>query len=338
MENLLFTQRERYVRIPIGAKIVAVLAVGLLAALSASCDLGLEEPDGAVEVTVGSVSTLVMEPDQSMDVVSFRLLGDGPDGNELDEGLTEGTTRFDGLESGEWSFEVIGFNESGTDIAVGSAQTEVVAGETASVSITVEPYDGPGTLSVSITWPAEDVTDPALEGELTSSDGTNAGMSADITGEGTAAIAHGEVSAGYHTLSVQLLDGDTVVAGAAETVRIAQDAETSGTVAFSDVNPPTGDVEIIVDPELDEPLPVTIEGGAEELAMGESMTVAADTSNADGAEVSYTWYVNGAYVSQGAETTVGADLEPGSYRLDVVAFTEDGSRSGSASHTFTVTE
>ena len=38
----------------------------------------------------------------------------------------------------------------------------------------------------------------------------------------------------------------------------------------------------------------------------------------------------------GATVNVGADLRPGSYRLDAVVFTADGSRSGTASHNFTV--
>ena len=54
--------------------------------------------------------------------------------------------------------------------------------------------------------------------------------------------------------------------------------------------------------------------------------------------VIYTWYINGESRAIGDSYTLGSDLAVGTYRLDVTAFTADGSRAGSATHTFTVLE
>jgi hypothetical protein len=49
------------------------------------------------------------------------------------------------------------------------------------------------------------------------------------------------------------------------------------------------------------------------------------------------WYVNGQSAGTGALYT-GENLQAGVYRLDAVAFSADGSRSGSATHSFRVSE
>ena len=50
----------------------------------------------------------------------------------------------------------------------------------------------------------------------------------------------------------------------------------------------------------------------------------------------YVWYINGNSVAIGASYTTPTDLAPGVYRIDVTAFTTDGSRAGSATYTFKV--
>jgi hypothetical protein len=233
---------------------------------------------------------------------------------------------------------VIGVNPSGTDIASGSSQTDVTADSTASVSVTVQPYEGTGSLDVSVTWPSADVDSPAVDASLIASDGTSQSLSFTVDSTGTASYSSSSVSTGYYTLSVQLTDGGTAVAGAAETTRVAENATTSGSIDFTSVNEPTGDVDVSIDPDLDQPLDVTLSGTTSSIALGGSMTVSASVSNADGQTVSYDWYLNGAFQSTSDSITVGSSLDPGTYRLDVIAFTDDGTRSGSASHTFTVTE
>lgn len=343
MSNSIFGARPRCAHSPGGGAAAVVravallgLAVGLVAITS--CDLGFFDETGNLEVSVGSVSTLTLVPDIDMTVHTYRLDGSGPDGAAFTETISGGSTVIRGLTTGDWVVDVTGMNADGTAIASGSGSIEVVPGETADLSVTVRPFDGPGSLDVQVSWPAADVADANLSADLLAADGTSQSVTVSLGGSGAATITAGSIPAGYYSLSLQLFDGGTVVAGAVESTRIADGAVTSGTVAFSDVNEPTGDVDIIIDPDLDEPLEITIGGGVDAIARGGSMDVTASVDNAGGEPVNFSWYVNGAFAANGSATTVGSDLDPGTYRLDVVAFTDDGTRSGSASHTFTVTE
>ena len=50
----------------------------------------------------------------------------------------------------------------------------------------------------------------------------------------------------------------------------------------------------------------------------------------------YTWHINGQSMASGPGYTLESDLSEGAYRLDVTAISTDGSRAGSASHSFQV--
>ena len=67
------------------------------------------------------------------------------------------------------------------------------------------------------------------------------------------------------------------------------------------------------------------------------MTVTASAPGETG-NVVYAWYLNGESKAAGESYTLGSALDPGIYRLDVTAFLADGSRAGSATHTFHVEE
>ena len=67
------------------------------------------------------------------------------------------------------------------------------------------------------------------------------------------------------------------------------------------------------------------------------MTVTAEAGGVT--DVHYTWYLNGVSQESGTSTyTTNSALSPGLYRLDVTGFTADGTRAGSTTHNFTVTE
>ena len=76
-------------------------------------------------------------------------------------------------------------------------------------------------------------------------------------------------------------------------------------------------------------------GRKAEVGMGGIMTVDASVPPETG-NVVYVWSINGVSMSTGPSYTTPSDLFVGLYRLDVVAFTADGKRAGSATHTFRV--
>ena len=52
----------------------------------------------------------------------------------------------------------------------------------------------------------------------------------------------------------------------------------------------------------------------------------------------YVWYLNGVTAGTGPSYTLGSTLVAGWYRLDVTAYTADGTRAGSATASFQVTK
>lgn len=321
---------------------IALLAALLAGIALAGCDQpydGVRSESGSLRVSIGEgagLQPLTLLPDTSMEPTEYRLRGSGPLGASFETTTTGGVLDIHDLRGGEWRIEVTAVNGDGLEIGYGDATVGVEPGMINEVAVSVRALSGTGTLSLQVSWPAAEVQNASLAATLTGRDGQSQQLQFAANGTGGAAYTNDALDAGYYTLVIQLFDGDNVVAGAVETVRIVQDGHTEGTFSFDDLNHPTGDVDIAVSPEMDEPLELELTGTAEVLAFGSTKNVSATAENAGSAEVVYTWYVNGAHVGDGASQQVGTGLAVGSYRLDVVAFSADGRRSGSLTHRFRV--
>ncbi len=326
------------------ARLLAAVITALAVASLGACDMphtdnGAEEESGALRLTIhsgDSLGALTLLPDKDMEPAEYRISGTGPGDAGFETSTSGGTQEFRDLSRGEWEIEVSAFNADEEEIGYGRQTVEINNGETAEVGITVRALSGTGSLSLSVVWPGGEVGAAEVVATLTDSGGESQSLSFENTAEGAAEYSGSEIAAGYYTLVLQLKDGEHVVAGAVDSVRIVQDGLTEGEFNFEDLNHPTGEIEIIVVPEMDDPLEVEISGAGETLAYGESMTVEAVVENADGAILVYEWYLNGAPVGSESSLTFGYNLSEGSYRLDLVVFAEDGQRSGSAAHNLTV--
>lgn len=97
-----------------------------------------------------------------------------------------------------------------------------------------------------------------------------------------------------------------------------------------------GSIDVTVDSQLEPPIEVTLSGARAELAAGDTMTVTAASPHPVD---SYEWFLQGESIGGGPDRssqTVGAGLDPGTYRLDVVVVA--GSSSGSAYADFSVVD
>ena len=321
------------------AAALALVAVMVLGA----CELPQADNSaqhGTLRVTIASedgLQSLTLLPDQSMVPASYRIRGSGPLDASFETTTAGGAVDVHDLRAGEWQLEVSAFNSEGLEIGYGGQSVNVEAATVSQVAISVRPLSGSGSLSLSALWPAAEVQSPAITAGLTIRGGQTQALEFSVdAAAGTADYHNAEINAGYYTLALQLTDGGTVVAGAVETVRIVRNGHTEGQFSFDDLNHPTGNIDIIVSPDMDEPLDVQIEGAAAMVVYGESQSATAAVANADGAELEYAWYLNGGHVGDGASVVLDSALALGSYRLDLVVFTADGSRSGSASHSFRV--
>ncbi|TVQ34862.1 MAG: glycosyl hydrolase family protein [Spirochaetaceae bacterium] len=290
---------------------------------------------GTLRVSLGHTAALSLLPDISLDPVAYRLHGNGPAGQSFDLQTSRALVVVEGLAAGTWAVTVDAFNGSGDHIGRGIGNAAVEAGMAGSLPITVRPLPGPGTLELTAEWPAGALAAAALDARLIGYGGSQLTLPFELGSHGAEFSSH-DIGAGYYTLALQLRDGESVVAGAVETVRIAEGARTAGRFVFSELNVPAAEVEIVITPELDEPLLVSISGSRDSIAAGETMQLEARVGNAAGRELFFAWYLNGNSLGGGPTVALGADLAAGSYRLDLVAYSSDGLRSGSASHLFSV--
>ncbi len=91
----------------------------------------------------------------------------------------------------------------------------------------------------------------------------------------------------------------------------------------------------VIDP-ITTTLPVAISGiGGSSLSQGTVVDLTASLPG-DSASVLFTWYVNGVEAATGSSYGFGAARKSGSYRIDVVAFSADGTQAGSATTTINV--
>lgn len=313
-----------------------LLFCGLL--LFTSC--AMSEPERAslvLDVSSSSSTTLTLLPDVDMTPARYDFTGQGPGGATF--ALTDSQTpaTVDSLVPGDWIVSVNAKNSEGTVIGQGKDQITLAAEGTQKLDITVRPVEGYGSLDLTVYWNASDTGTPSVEGQLMPAAGSAIPISFSIDQPGTAACFVDQVPTGYYTLTVNLLDGGTVVMGAVEIVRIVDGQTTAGGYEFYDINTAYGEVLINVTPEMDDPVTVTLSGCQDFIGYGGSMTVTASVPSDEG-NVTFLWYLNGQYRHSGDTHTLGSDLPIGYYRLDVTALSADGSRAGSATHTFEVVD
>jgi hypothetical protein len=195
--------------------------------------------------------------------------------------------------------------------------------------------EGYGSLDLTLFWTASETVDPSISAELVPETGIAIPLTFNIDPPGTATYTGSDIPTGYYTLVVQLLDSGTLTMGAVEVVRVVDGQTTSGTFEFYDINQLEGSIQVNITPIMNDPIDVTMSGQIPEFGVGGFMKV--DTSvPPETGNVVYVWYINGDAIATGKSYTTQTDLAPGVYRIDVTAFTSDGSRAGSATYTFKI--
>jgi len=312
---------------------VLLLVFGFMGCDLAAYPLGV----GSLRVSIGADNPGIRSllPGISMEPAEYLIQGAGPEGESFQAGSFGEDTDVNGLAVGDWVITVSALNVEGFPIGHGEKSVVVKSRTRTDLTIEINPVSGTGSLSLQVVWPVEKVENPRIAAALTNPRGES--MSLDFSvGTGEASFSGAGIVTGYYTLSTQLLDGDSVLGGVVDTIRIVADTSTEGTYTFTDINSPTGDLDIAVVIDMEEPLAVELTGVVPVLSLGSTMSAVASVSNGGTSGLTYSWYLNGESFGTGTTLSLGSALRRGHYRLDVVVFTSDGRRSGSATHSFTV--
>jgi hypothetical protein len=290
---------------------------------------------GSLVVTIDAGGLKTLLPPLDMTPASYTVTGDGPNGGHFEQSTAGPSVTIPELSFGDWTVTVDALNDESVIIGQGQAVVTVHAGQTQNVHVPVRPLAGHGTLALTITWPAAQTENPTVAASLLPFAGSAIALSFIIDPPGTGTCTATTIPTGYYTLQLELRDNDIPVAGAVEVVRIVKNETTSGQFDFPDITDPSGTLVVTISPELDDPIPVTLSGQVDTLDAGTSMTVTASVPPEVGA-VTCVWYLNGVKQTTAPSFAVGSALTPGSYRVDVTAFSADGRRAGSATHSFVV--
>ena len=223
-------------------KIVAVIGFILVCAVLVSCPFFQSETGvggtGALQIELATVRKRTLLPDLVTDPAYFEISGVGPAERTFFASTSVSTTTFEELAIGFWDITAAAHNESGASIGRGSGTTKVRTGEIVSIQLHITPVPGQGAASVSVVWNGFLVAVPEVLGQLRSGLGAVIDLPFSIVARGEARADLTGLEAGYYTMSVSLMDGETVVAGLAEVVRILAGETTEGFYRCENINKP----------------------------------------------------------------------------------------------------
>ncbi len=290
---------------------------------------GTDDYDGPNPQQYGSVvinlasNLKTIEPPLDMNIDSYYVSATGPgapfsttvDGSET-------SVTIPSLLAGDWSIAVVARNTVPENIGGGTDDSvTVIPGEVTPCTIVVLPFEGTGTLSLSVSWPADDVATPSITATMAPLGGSAGAI--DFSATGNPRTYEDTWDAGYYELNLGLYEASTKVWGTAAVVRIIADQTSSKdfVLTSSDINPMTeGDVAITIEPELQNSIEVSFDSTPSTYLIGDpDMSIVASTDPEDTGSYAYKWYLNGGLLAETSNTlSIGSGLSEGNYTVDLV--------------------
>ncbi len=269
----------------------------------------------------------ILPTGQSLSISSYVVTGSGPKTESFsltfDENATH-TFNLGHLTIGSWHIEATAKNAEGTSLAQGEADV-VFTPSTKETTLTLDTLTGEGNLSLSISWPTDQVDAESyeLKATLLDQNGTSVAITPDVE-EGSATITKEGLASGSYVLCLELLTQDAHVSGATTAVRIVDNATSSGEIALA-IGDRTNEYSLVIKNETSLPIQATVTSDPSEISAETSkITLTATPTNlADlglqESDLSYQWYHEGCAI----EDATGKVLEItekklGSHRYDVV--------------------
>ncbi|HEY9054241.1 MAG TPA: hypothetical protein VIO60_05425, partial [Rectinemataceae bacterium] len=322
---------KRWMAIPF----VLVATLGMI-----SCGALLPSGEGSLTIRVGAIMGKTLLPDVDMDIDSFDILGEGPDGETFTRTLeAEGSVTVTELGAGIWTVTVNAYNEAGQLIGSDEAEVTVAANATSYATLVVVPLTGNGTFEYTLTWPeAAGLENPSVQAQIL--DNYADPVPFDMPVDGLGAFGSVDLPAGYYAFQLTLLDGaETVWTSNLIAFRIVAGALTSGQTALTGSElGVTGSLHITVGVDMQNPIGITLNGSADVITTAETLTVGAEFS--EGGLDGFGWFLDGTFLGESlvdvAEVTVGPGFSVGRHCLSVLVL--KGEVIGSEDYWFDVIE
>lgn len=256
-------------------------------------------------------------PRLDLNVSAYDIYGAGPENrffNLLD--VTTSTVWQASLVPGEWAISVNARNKDGVIIGKGHTKAAITAGKITHARATVCPVRGEGTLGLQVIWPQDIIENPIIKAEITPAEGPGQPLPFVLGCGMRSAVFCGSLKSGYYTVSIHLYDGDDLLWGTVEAVRIIAGVKTCK-IYVLEKDMFHGGLMLSVKLDMQNPVDIDFTGAEEWILSGSEMTVTAMTS--EPVDI-YQWYLDGILLESetGPTVTVGNTLGPGFYMLDLL--------------------
>ena len=327
MKNRIF-EALRWVKF---AMIILAIGISII-----SCELCI--PKGNLCITIEKSSDMaaktLLQPDIDWQVYKYLIRGVNDSGNSFEEEyFSTGAYTIESLVVGTWTITAEAYNAS--DERIGSCGKTVLISKnaTTSVSMTVAPIKGTGSLSLGISWPKDlNIISPSVEGIITDAQDNTREFECDI--DDNSATYNMDLQNGYFTFDLRLLSGDTNIwHGNPQAFRIVTGKTTNAYISLTK-SELSGDLEVTINIDLENPLNLTLTSSASIITTNDTITI---NSAIDKAPDSWHWYLDGTPVSTAEHSlSLGPSLAVGRHWVSLIV--KKGAILGSADCIFDVIE
>lgn len=320
----------------------AVLIISMMVivlALTVSCKEEVAFTALRLEMDKGTRTLSPSEDD--MEISCFRVILTTPEGKEWGERLTyHSYCSFEDLFPGVWKISVYGQNSSRVDVAFGEIEVDLKEGENNAV-VEVNELVGSGALEAKLTWYAEEVPNPSLMLFIAKQGEEEKPVEAPALdkAKGEATLFLQNLDSGSYTLRGELYNGNDLVGGFAEAIRITNGVTTGGTIAMVKTGVVESTEAITVSDMTSLPINCSIEGVNQLVPINSKInaSLSINTKNVSIDQIGVKWYIDGILSANSTEFEY-IPTEKGLHRIDAVFSTATIGSTGSDTKTFMVVE
>lgn len=248
-----------------------------------------------------------------IDVKSYRIRGEGPDGAYFDWiPVTSSRVALSDIRRGQWTIYAEGLDANGNVIVTGKIET-FLSENTPVDNLVLKTGEGKGDVRCDVRWNTSQVKNASMEVFVKPLDGDyvyRLPSELSYVENGHMIWSAQNLASGSYVARFILKDGSTVVSGAAAALRVVQDK-----ISVGDVKMTVGDLSTVYGITIENLPEKTIDG---RLVLNDGIAVFETDMDKD--KLTYVWFVDGNEAAQesGSLDLYALSLNKGYHRVDVV--------------------
>lgn len=281
----------------------------------------------------------ILPEDIPLDVTQFTITGKGPSKNDtFSINTRDNKTTIKGLNIGRWELVAVGKNSDGLLLVSGTTTVNIEKNPTTAI-IELNKLVGTGNISINYQWDSNLIKNPDLKLELINQNNEKIKATpTSIDYDQGIATYESVAKAGSYTLNSKLYDGDILLSGCIEAIRVVMNKTSSGNISFKlneDNQIITSDESIILNNQAGVPITCTINNVNEVIPYNQKIyPEIIENNNFPLNEISIDWYLDGILIGSGENCSLSPSI--GFHRLDVVLNNGDIGSTSSAFKNFEV--